>query len=237
MLQTVYLVSLGLGAGWLMIASLLSALGGAEKDIEAAADAGFDADVDAGFDADAHLGFDADVDAGFDADAHLGFDADAETGAPVQDVTGVSWLSPLVVAGTLFGFGITGLGVDTVLGHGLIALPIAGGTGFVSGWSLRKGLSMLRRVEASSHTQRRSTIGTTGEVITSIPEGGVGQVVIISGGQRINAPARSRDGAPISRGARVFISRVDGPTFEVEQAREDRTSTSAGAARAASLNT
>ena len=229
MLQTVYLVSLGLGAGWLMIASLLSALGGAEKDIEAAADAGFDADADLDFDADADLGFDADVDAGFDADA--------ETGAAVHDVTGVSWLSPLVVAVTLFGFGITGLGVDAVLGHGLIALPIAGGTGFVSGWSLRKGLSMLRRVEGSSHTQRRSTIGTTGEVITSIPEGGVGQVVIVSGGQRINAPARSRDGSPISRGARVFISRVDGPTFEVEQAREDRTSTIAGAARASSLPT
>ncbi len=176
---------------------------------------------------------DGDVDADADADA----DADGENAHHDHDTTGVSWLSPLVVAATLFGFGITGLGVDSLLGYAAIAPPIAAGVGFSSGWTLRKGLTMLRRVEGSSHTTRRSTIGSQGEVITSIPANGVGQVAIVAGGQRINAPARSRDGRAIERGARVFISRVDGMTFEVEQAREDRAASKAGAANAAPTQT
>lgn len=226
MLQTVYLVALGLGGGWLAIASLLSAIGGAEKDIDG---------KDVHFDKDVALDVDADLDA--DVDGDLDGDAAGDGHSHGHDTTGVSWLSPLVIAATLFGFGITGLGVDSILGFALIAPPIAAGVGLGTGWTLRKGLTMLRGVEGSSHTTRRSTIGSQGEVITSIPEGGVGQVVIIAGGQRINAPARSRNGAAIPRGARVFISKVDGATFEVEQAREDRTASKSGAATAAQNQT
>jgi membrane protein implicated in regulation of membrane protease activity len=214
MLQTIYLVALGLGGGWLAIASALSVLGGVEKD------------VDGGGHLDKDIDFDTDIDADIDAD----LDADADGHG--HETSGVSWLSPLVVASTLFGFGIAGLGVHSILDLSTLSVPIALGTGVGSGWTLRTLLRMLRRVEGSSHATRRSTIGSQGEVITSIPVGGVGQVAITSGGQRLNAPARSRNGRPIPKGARVFISKVDGATFEVGPAREDGTSI-AGPARAA----
>ena len=58
-------------------------------------------------------------------------------------------------------------------------------------------------------------IGVVGEVITPIPEKGVGEIAYVQKGARYSAPAREQSGAPVPGGAAVKIVRVAGSQFYV----------------------
>ena len=59
-------------------------------------------------------------------------------------------------------------------------------------------------------------VGATAEVLTPIPQDGLGEVAALVRGQRHTAPARSADGAPVPRGALVSVVRVAGASLIVQ---------------------
>lgn len=59
-------------------------------------------------------------------------------------------------------------------------------------------------------------VGAPAEVLTPIPQDGMGEVVAMVRGQRHAAPARSVDGSPIGRGGIVSVVRVVGSTLVVQ---------------------
>jgi membrane protein implicated in regulation of membrane protease activity len=59
-------------------------------------------------------------------------------------------------------------------------------------------------------------VGATAEVLTPIPQDGLGEVAAMVRGQRHTAPARTADGSPVSRGLIVSVVRVAGSTLIVE---------------------
>ncbi len=69
--------------------------------------------------------------------------------------------------------------------------------------------------------------GREAEVITSIPEKGVGEIALITAGGRLNGPARSLSGEAIRVNTTVKIVKVVGSTYIVQPAVE-----SAGSGRA-----
>lgn len=255
-LEYVYLASVMLGGGYLALASLLHVIGGGDHGHDADgggldADAGDlhvgDLDVDAG---DLDIGDldvgdldvgDLDVDAG---DLHLdGADldgADVDVGdvdgghgehAPAEvEHSGVSFLSPLVLSTLLASFGIMGFIVDHWMAGALVGLAAAIGGAAMGGGGAFWSLNKLSRVEGGSATRVRNLIGHPAEVSVRIPDTGFGEIVYVQNQTRYNAPARVRDGRPIPRGSRVFISGVEGTSFLVEEAKADRIKRLAAAA-------
>ena len=59
-------------------------------------------------------------------------------------------------------------------------------------------------------------VGATAEVLTPIPQDGLGEVAAMVRGQRHTAAARTADGSPVSRGLIVSVVRVAGATLIVE---------------------
>jgi hypothetical protein len=71
-------------------------------------------------------------------------------------------------------------------------------------------------VQSSSDVLVASLVGEKAEVISPIPQGGVGEIAYVAGGTRLSAPARTLDGKPAARAARVKIVRMAGGTYYVE---------------------
>jgi len=239
-----YVASLLLGGGYMAIASVLHFVGGGDHD------AGHDGDIDPGgmdidadgmdFDAD---GMDLDAD-GMDFDAD-GMDLDAD-GAQldghevlgdqahalvqhghhgVDEVRshGVSFFSPLVLSSLLFSFGVMGFVVHHwVAAFALVSLAAAAVMGAIGGGGVYWSINRLSRVEGGSETRVGRLLGHQAEVSVAIPAKGFGEIVYVQNQTRYNAPARSRQGIPIPKGAKVFIGGVEGTTFAVEEAGRQR---------------
>jgi membrane protein implicated in regulation of membrane protease activity len=58
-------------------------------------------------------------------------------------------------------------------------------------------------------------VGVRAEVLTPIPEGGVGEVAAMVEGQRFNAPAREVAGRAVARGQLVRVTEMVGGTLLV----------------------
>ncbi len=177
-----------------------------ELDVDAG---GFDVDVDAD-------GLDADVDAG-DLDGH----ADHTAGGEAEHA-GVSFLSPLVMSTLMFGFGVMGFLVDHWVAGAVVGLAAAAGGALLGGGGTYWSLNKLSRVEGGSATKVRRLIGHQADVSVAVPDRGFGEIVYVQNQTRYNAPARSRGGVAIPKGARVFISTAEGSSFVVEEAKADR---------------
>ena len=61
-------------------------------------------------------------------------------------------------------------------------------------------------------------IGVTAEVSVAIPENGVGQISLQSGGERTDHIARSTDGRALSRGTTVVITALGAHSVVVKPA-------------------
>ena len=149
----------------------------------------------------------------FGSDVGAG-DVDADTG----DASAIGIFSPPVIAIFLVGFGGGGYYADSSLGYGLeLSLPIALASGFVVGgmgaWVLYKFISMS---EGHSNVKTSTLIGGIAEVVTTIPEKGMGQVVVVAMGTRLTGPATSSNGQAIPAGSAVRILRIAGGTYHVE---------------------
>ncbi|WP_405557549.1 NfeD family protein [Streptomyces sp. NBC_01171] len=124
------------------------------------------------------------------------------------------WLSLPVIAGFL---SMTGFGA--VIAHeGLGVAPLgATVTGAVAGagtaWLTYRLSRLLLRDQTDATPTGNDLIGTSGDVVTAIPAGGFGEILVRLGGQTVKFAARSA--VPVARGSEVWVEAVPSPTSVV----------------------
>jgi membrane-bound ClpP family serine protease len=129
----------------------------------------------------------------------------------------LSPLSPTVISTFLTGFGGGGMLANSYfglsLGRGVVVAIL---TGIVLSAGTFGVLAILfRNTQAGSEFELGDMVGRSVEVITPIPANGTGEVAVVVKGTRVNGPARSVDGKPISRRTPVTIVRVVGAVYFV----------------------
>jgi membrane protein implicated in regulation of membrane protease activity len=188
-LNCVYFFLFALGVGYAIIAAVMGGL--SHVDLP-----GVDIDIPG---IDLHPG---------EADIHLDipFAHDISHDVDHPEV-GLSPLSPITIATFITTFGGVGLIVNS-----LTSLSPALGLliSTVSGLALAGAMYLvyarvLMAVQGSSEIEAGELVGLTAEVIAPIPEGNVGEVVLIARGARARSTARSADGRAVPRGAMVEI--------------------------------
>jgi amino acid transporter len=143
----------------------------------------------------------------------------AEAGADSSDMPGVSIFSPSILSSFITAFGAFGIIFDYLPAthHPLISAPLAVLGAFLVAGVLYKLLSVLfRHTQSSSEPHVANLVGTEANVITPIPENGVGEIAYVVQGTRYTAPARVENGTSIGTGKMVTIRRVVGSQFYVE---------------------
>ncbi|MGW4033958.1 hypothetical protein ACWEFL_32475 [Streptomyces sp. NPDC004838] len=113
-------------------------------------------------------------------------------------------LSLPVIAGfvSMLGFGgvivlgTTGLGTGAATAIGAVA-------GVAAGWLTWKLSRVLMRGDTVATPRGEDLIGTAGSVVTDIPAGGYGEVLVKLGGQPVKLAAKSP--APVERGAEIWV--------------------------------
>jgi membrane protein implicated in regulation of membrane protease activity len=154
----------------------------------------------------------------FDGGHVTGAGGHAEAGLDNSGMPGVSPFSPMVIASFVAAFG--GLGI---IFHEIpatrpvwLSAPLSAVGAFLIAaalvWVLRK---LFRSTQSSSESRLIDVVGVVGEIITPIPEKGVGEIAYVQKGARYSAPAREQTGAPVPSGASVKIVRVAGSQFYV----------------------
>ncbi|MFJ3670521.1 hypothetical protein ACIPSE_29100 [Streptomyces sp. NPDC090106] len=113
-------------------------------------------------------------------------------------------LSLPVVAGFL---AMTGFGGAIALGTTGMAPVAATGVGVLAGsgtaWLTYRFSRALMRDQTAATPTGDDLVGTTGNVVTAIPSGGFGEVLLHLAGQRVKFAARSAE--PVPRGAEVWV--------------------------------
>jgi membrane protein implicated in regulation of membrane protease activity len=129
----------------------------------------------------------------------------------------VSPLSPITIASFVTSFGGLGLISTQLLGiPEPLSLVVAGaGAGLIAGGMFLLYSRVLIAGQGSSEILLGQFRGKQAEVITPIPEQGLGQIAVISRGTRSTWAARSLGGEPIPRGSIVTIQAVTGNTVIV----------------------
>ena len=161
-----------------------------------------------------------DFDMGHDFDhavAEAGGDGHVEVGVG-DSFPGLSPWSPTVICSFLTTFGGAGyisLAVAEVGTPGSILVGAVAATLIAGGvfYGMNKFFSI---VQSSSEVRVSDLKGRMAEVLTPIPEGGVGEISYEISGTRQTAPARTVSGKPAGRGKRVKIVRIAGTTFLVK---------------------
>lgn len=180
-------------------------VGGADIDV-----GGHDIDI-GGHDVDAG-GHDVDI-----GDQDVGVDADGGS-AEVH----LSPVSPITIATFITAFGGVGY-IFQQSGSLFLSLPLALGSGFViAGSSFYLLYRIFAVTQASSGYTRESILGFEAEVITPIPDNGVGEIAYIAKGSRFNAPARSEEQVAIAKHAIVRIIKVAGHIFYVREVPDEK---------------
>jgi membrane protein implicated in regulation of membrane protease activity len=143
----------------------------------------------------------------------------AEAGADSSDMPGISIFSPTIIAAFVTAFG--GFGIiftEIPFTHKpVVSAPLSIVTAFAVAGCLYKLLSILfSHTQGSSESHVAQLLGTEANVITPIPENGVGEIAYVVSGTRYTAPAREEHGAAIAAGKSVRIKRIAGTQFYVE---------------------
>ncbi|MFF4214928.1 hypothetical protein B7P34_31520 [Streptosporangium nondiastaticum] len=121
------------------------------------------------------------------------------------------WLSLPVIAGfvSMLGFtgaivlGSTGLGAGAAAAAGAVA-----GTG--AGWLTYRFSRALVRGGSPAAPTKDDLVGIAGTVVTAVPAGGYGEVLLRLAGQPVKYAARA-DG-PLARGAEVWVTAAPSST-------------------------
>ena len=142
----------------------------------------------------------------------------AEAGADSSDAPGISFLSPIIMAAFVTGFGAFGLILSqfSATRAPLISVPLALIGAAIVAYALVSMLGrVIRAADSSSESQVATLVGHAATVITPIPNAGVGEIAYVQAGTRYTAPAREEGGQPVASGAAVTITRVVGSQFYV----------------------
>jgi len=174
---------------------------------------GFDHAV--GMDHAGSLDHAAGAEAGHGAD--LEHNAGAQHGSDSSDTP--SPFNPLVIAGAISTFGA--VGIISMEGFGLsglmstiISLGFAGAIGAALFYGIVK---FMYGSQSNSIYSLDELAGTEAEVITPVPEKGLGEIAYVANGIRYTQSARSMEGSAIKRGATVVIREIAGNVAVVQQ--------------------
>ena len=145
---------------------------------------------------------------GGDHDADHGFDHDGDAGGP-------GFLSARVIASFMTAFGVGGV----VARYYELSHPVSSGVGIVAGFAMASLVYQFARFlygqQSSSELRVATLVGTHGEVTISIPENGVGEIIVTVGGERSAHIARSKDGKAIGVGSEVVVAGLLGQSVVV----------------------
>ncbi|MCX5296893.1 hypothetical protein OG898_10370 [Streptomyces sp. NBC_00193] len=121
------------------------------------------------------------------------------------------WLSLPVVAGFVSMLGFTGAIVLGSTGLGLgVATAVGALAGAGAGWATYRMSRALLRDRSGEAPRHGDLVGSTGTVVTDIPSGGYGEVLLRLAGQPVKYAATA-DG-PLARGAEVWVTAAPSPT-------------------------
>ena len=205
-----YLIFVVLGGGYAVISFFFSAMGG-DHDVSASHDVDISHDVDVGHDAD--VGHD--VDHGVEH-AEL---------APALDasLTQLSPFSPMIVAMFFACFGLGGIVFTKAVPIGVFSFLPSVACGAGGSWfSLTLFNKLFRATEASSEAEVWRLVGQEAQIITPIPQDGVGEIQYVARGSTYSAPARTSDGTPLGRGMKATIVDASRTIFTVRKSIEER---------------
>lgn len=153
-------------------------------------------------------------------DAHVGGSGGhAEAGGDASDMPGVSIFSPTVMATFVTAFGGFGVIFHEIPATRsvLLSAPLAAVLALITAGTVLTLLKQLFKVtQGSSEGRVGSLEGVVGNIITPIPQNGVGEIAYVQKGSRYTAPAREANGAPVPTGAAVKIVRIVGSQFYVK---------------------
>ncbi|MEV6047644.1 hypothetical protein [Streptomyces xanthochromogenes] len=109
-----------------------------------------------------------------------------------------------VVAGFVSMLGFGGAIVLGTTGLGAGAATVAGTVaGVGAGWLTWKASRALMRDQTDATPRGSDLVGASGAVVTAIPPGGYGEVLLRRAGQPVKLAARSS--VPVERGAEVWV--------------------------------
>jgi membrane protein implicated in regulation of membrane protease activity len=149
-----------------------------------------------------------------------GSGGNVEAGADSSDAPGMSVFSPTIMASFITAFGGFGLIFTQfpATSSAAISAPLSllGGSA-VAGVLFAFFRSIFRHTQGSSESHVARLIGVEANVITPIPENGVGEIAYVVGDTRYTAPARSEGGGGVANGRTVKITRIVGTQFYVQQ--------------------
>ena len=153
-------------------------------------------------------------------DGHVeGSGGHVEAGADSSDAPGISIFSPTILASFITAFGGFGLIFTEfpATSKVFVSAPLSLGGGLVvAGALLVFFRSVFRHTQSSSESHVANLIGAEANVITPIPENGVGDIAYVVGGTRYSAPARAENNAAVPNGKMVKITRIVGTQFYVQ---------------------
>jgi len=153
-------------------------------------------------------------------DGHVaGSGGHAEAGADASDQPGVSIFSPTIIAAFVTAFG--GFGLIFVqfpkTSNPVISAPLSLLGGLIVAGALLVFLrAVFSHTQSSSESHVARLIGAEANIITPIPENGVGEIAYVVGDTRYTAPARAENNASVANGATVKITRIVGTQFYVQ---------------------
>ncbi|MFJ9582942.1 hypothetical protein [Streptomyces acidicola] len=121
------------------------------------------------------------------------------------------WLSLPVVAGFISMLGFSGaivMGTTDLGGAGATAVGIPAGV--ATGWLAYRLSRALMSDRSGAAPGEDDLIGAPGSVVTAIPVGGYGEVLVHLAGQPVKLAARSA--VPVARGTEVWVDEALSPT-------------------------
>jgi membrane-bound ClpP family serine protease len=146
--------------------------------------------------------------------ANLIFGGDADHDI---DHSGPSIFSIRMIALLMVGFGCGGYGIRAATDASMLLSTVAGlGGALVVGLLGYALIRMFYTSQASSTVTDQDIIGNEATLLDAVPKDGVGQISCTVHGREITYMARSSDGKPIKKGARVRVVRRSGPSVTVE---------------------
>ncbi len=153
-------------------------------------------------------------------DTHVaGSGGHVEAGADSSDAPGISIFSPTIIASFITAFG--GFGLIFTQFPKTSNAPISAPLSLVGGLAVAGAVlvflrSVFRHTQSSSESHVAQLVGAEANVITPIPENGVGEIAYVVGGTRYSAPARGENNAAVANGKTVKITRIVGTQFYVQ---------------------
>jgi membrane-bound ClpP family serine protease len=155
---------------------------------------------------------------GHGGDVDVGTGGHAEAGFEHSGIPGMSIFSPTVIASFITAFGGFGMIFSKfeATNNPWVSAPLSllGGLGIASGVFFIFN-AFFKKTQSSSESRVAGLVGMEANVITPIPENGVGEIAYVQSGSRYSAPARSEGGASIANGRTVKIVRIVGTQFYV----------------------